>query len=479
MAYHSKYSGVEVDALLDKIKDDNVGSIDSSLSTTSDNPVKNKVITEELNKKANKTDIATINGQPLTNGGNIEVATDAYDDTEIKGKLTELAEKVNEKQDALNAGQGISINHDTKTISCTLDTTIFKVVDSLPTSPTSSDENKIHLVLSSSSEEGNTYDEYLWTNDSWERIGSFRPSVDLSRYAEKSYVDSQIEDEATARTNSDVELQTQINGKQDNIDSFSADEKAAFLVSLGLGKIGVISQKQNWTSDYSSYTVSDVVRGIIPQYIIDHWISLSTQDTFGDGNVEFRFNEETGYFECNDLVDITLNDAINIIQYGQAESFLRMVYEQKKVRVVFCANIGARWDMDGHIGVGPFTERVYCKGILRFGRVYKIPRLTYDLSRCYRCKEILYLNMKNCTNPWFFDKFYALITFLVINMRASFNLSNSPLLSNESILFLISHEISTSTITLTLHPDAYSRAMADADILAALEQHTNISLASA
>ena len=66
MAYHSKYSGAEVDALLDKIKDDEVGSIDSSLSTTSENPVQNKVITEELNKKANKTDIATINGQTLT-----------------------------------------------------------------------------------------------------------------------------------------------------------------------------------------------------------------------------------------------------------------------------------------------------------------------------------------------------------------------------------------------------------------------------
>lgn len=101
MAYHSKYSGVEVDALLDKIKDDNVGSIDSSLSTTSENPVKNKVITEELNKKANKTDIATINGQPLTNGGNIEVATDAYDDTEINGKLTELSLKVGELENMI------------------------------------------------------------------------------------------------------------------------------------------------------------------------------------------------------------------------------------------------------------------------------------------------------------------------------------------------------------------------------------------
>lgn len=197
MAYHSKYSGAEVDSLLDKIKADDVGSIDSSLSTTSENPVQNKVITQELNKKANKTDIATINGQPLTNGGNIEVATDSYDDTEIKGKLTELEEKIDTKQDTLNAGQGISIDQDTKTISCTLDTTIFKVVDSLPTAPASGDENKIHLVLSSSSEEGNTYDEYLWINNSWEKIGSFRPTVDLSKYAEKSYVDSKVGEVST------------------------------------------------------------------------------------------------------------------------------------------------------------------------------------------------------------------------------------------------------------------------------------------
>lgn len=92
--YRSKYRGEEVDALLDKIAEDNVGDIDSALSLDSENPVMNKVITEELNKKVNKTNIATINGQTLTNGGNIEVSTDAYDDTEIKGKLTELQSKV-------------------------------------------------------------------------------------------------------------------------------------------------------------------------------------------------------------------------------------------------------------------------------------------------------------------------------------------------------------------------------------------------
>lgn len=52
-------------------------------------------------------------------------------------------------------------------------------------------------------------------------------------------------------------------------------------------------------------------------------------------------------------------------------------------------------------------------------------------------------------------------------------------LSKKSIIYMIQNEAAASAITITLHPDAYARATADADILAALEQHTNISLASA
>lgn len=116
--YRSKYRGEEVDALLDKVADDNVGDIDSALSLESENPVMNKVITEELNKKVNKTSIATINGQTLTNGGNIEVSTDAYDDTEIKGKLTELSLKVGEfkVKDASVSGNTLNITKSDGTI---------------------------------------------------------------------------------------------------------------------------------------------------------------------------------------------------------------------------------------------------------------------------------------------------------------------------------------------------------------------------
>lgn len=288
------------------------------------------------------------------------------------------------------------------------------------------------------------------------------------------------ENEATARTDADTELQSQINGKQDNIGSFSADEKNAFLVSLGLGKIGVISQKQNWKSDYSSYTVSDVVKGIIPQYIIDHWISLSSEYKTYDGTVYFRFNEETGYFECNDLVDITLNDAINIIQYGQTETFRKNPNVTRKARVVFCANLDSLWsERTSHLGAGIYTERVYCQGILSVQRCFNVLLDGYDLVNCTRLRDVLYINLENNSRTFTFSGLNSLTTFLGIKMRGNFSFKDSPLLSNESILFLINHEKATSAITITLHPDAYARAMSNADILAALETHTNVSLASA
>lgn len=261
----------------------------------------------------------------------------------------------------------------------------------------------------------------------------------------------------------------------DKVNALDDSNKALFLNKIGLGKIGVISQKQNWTSDYSSYTISDVVRGIIPYHIINHWNALSTKGNFS-GNVDFRFNDETGYFECNDLVDITLEDAINIIFYGDVQVNQRKPHG-RITRVVFCSIIGFEWLYKSYIGIDKSVERVWCPAMLAVNRAY-IMNLdeVFDLSYL---KEIFYINLESATNSIYFRNAFALIKFLAINLKKGISFVDSPLLSNESILFLINHEASTSAITITLHPDAYARAMADEEILAALETHTNISLASA
>lgn len=62
----------------------------------------------------------------------------------------------------------------------------------------------------------------------------------------------------------------------------------------------------------------------------------------------------------------------------------------------------------------------------------------------------------------------------------SINLGTLKRLANESILYAVNNVLPTATnVVLTLHPEPYARAMADPEIVAALEVHTNITLASA
>lgn len=99
-----------------------------------------------------------------------------------QGKI--LKNLLDEKQTALTPGTGIEITED-NTINVTLDTTVFKVVPSLPDSPASEDMNKIHLVPSESTGENNSYKEYLWVNGKWEEIGTYVSTVDLAPYLSK------------------------------------------------------------------------------------------------------------------------------------------------------------------------------------------------------------------------------------------------------------------------------------------------------
>ena len=73
-----------------------------------------------------------------------------------------------------------------------LDTTLFQVVDALPTSGII--KNRIYLVKSTSTSTQNIYAEYIYTGDvsatydasKWEKLGEYKSDVDLSSYSKKS-----------------------------------------------------------------------------------------------------------------------------------------------------------------------------------------------------------------------------------------------------------------------------------------------------
>lgn len=123
-------------------------------------------------------------------------------DKTVIGAINEVNQAVKTKQDKLKAGTGVEITPE-NTVNVTLDTTVFKVVASLPESPAAGDENKIHLVPAESTEEGNIYTEYVFVGGKWEEFGTYRSEVDLTPYLKKTDAEStyqKITDNALSTT---------------------------------------------------------------------------------------------------------------------------------------------------------------------------------------------------------------------------------------------------------------------------------------
>lgn len=95
----------------------------------------------------------------------------------ITGAINEL---FSSKQNNITPGTGLAFDGDT--LNVTLDTTVFKVVSSLPAKPDAGDENKIFLVPAESTGPNNAYTEYLWVNSAWEELGQYISEVDLTPY---------------------------------------------------------------------------------------------------------------------------------------------------------------------------------------------------------------------------------------------------------------------------------------------------------
>lgn len=85
------------------------------------------------------------------------------------------------------AGNGIDITGDT--ISCTLDTSLYSIVTELPETGL---PNKIYLLPSTKTEEGNIYTEYGYVNNKWEEIGKYKADVDLSPYERALHLPSDV-----------------------------------------------------------------------------------------------------------------------------------------------------------------------------------------------------------------------------------------------------------------------------------------------
>ena len=124
-----------------------------------------------------------------------------------------------------------------------------------------------------------------------------------------------------------------------------------------------------------------------------------------------------------------------------------------------------------------------CKNIIINSKVYSlgINNMTSVFIYANNLEKILNeLNVSSISTIGdSFRYLYKLKEVRLKGLKGELNIKESNLLSNASILFMIQNEAAVSAITITLHADAYDRAMADAEITAALAAHPNVSLAKA
>lgn len=114
----------------------------------------------------------------------LQPVSDKVDD--ISTKVSDISTKII-KKGSLGTINGQSIENGNNV---TIDLTLFKVVNQLPT--TDIDVNKIYLLPNPAGQDGNTYIEYMYINGKWEVVGEYKSEMSLDNYYTKEDADKKF-----------------------------------------------------------------------------------------------------------------------------------------------------------------------------------------------------------------------------------------------------------------------------------------------
>lgn len=197
-----------------------------------------------------------------------------------------------------------------------------------------------------------------------------------------------------------------------------------------------------------------------------------------------KYNEATGFYELNGLTDITEAEMRVIYKYvGTPQVKDAFAYSQARTNLPMPGMFNG--NVHGNMFYGcPNLEVVYLGN-------RQLPPTSYDTPIVYTegnnifyfCQKLKKIYGKICQNINYWDLTFgecnALEEVRIARLYSSVQLSWSPNLSKESVLYMIANAnppsgAAVGSITITLHPTAYARLKDDADIVAALEAKRGI-----
>lgn len=144
-------------------------------------------INEKVATKQWVTDQRYLTNSNLSDYITKEQLTTVSDKVEdVSAKVEDISTKII-KKGTLGTINGKSIEDGNNV---TIDLTLFKVVDQLPT--TDIDENKIYLLPNAAGIDGNTYIEYMYIKGKWEVVGEYKSELTLDGYYTKEQTDEKF-----------------------------------------------------------------------------------------------------------------------------------------------------------------------------------------------------------------------------------------------------------------------------------------------
>lgn len=196
------------------------------------------------------------------------------------------------------------------------------------------------------------------------------------------------------------------------------------------------------------------------------------------------WNANSGYWELNTLTDITQDEMRTIYQEAWTHSSL--------------INVCAWFWVKGRTNINKMdagTSLTYLSNVCCFGNNIEVfvlsnyasqvtaSTVTASFRSCEKLRKIIgtlsFQYTNSFSSAYMFKALPKLEEVTLKHLKHSISFAESPNLSKESILYMISNSAATSTITITLHATAYAMANADADIKSALASKTYVKLASA
>lgn len=199
-----------------------------------------------------------------------------------------------------------------------------------------------------------------------------------------------------------------------------------------------------------------------------------------------KFNEETGFYELNGLTDITEEEMADIYQYST--NYIGFgAFDGCKARTLKIFPTALICDS------GPSLHTTF-RGctlleVLVFHKTYDIvpSNLSSTFKWCAKLNSIIgVINLTNINKySLLYESFVGcqkLVNIKIKLLKANIGFKDSPLLSKESLQYMVENSAATSPITITLHADVYAKvASAEAEWgdIFTLSQSKNISFVQA